>query len=105
MTTGKTIILTIKIFVGKVMSLLFNTLSNIYYVLTPYCKYIFLSLPNQAWGENGQEIMDWDFPGGLVKTLHLPIKAVRVGSLVREPRSHLPCSAVKRKKRNMGLSA
>ena len=28
MTTGKTIVLTIQIFVGKVMSLLFNTLSR-----------------------------------------------------------------------------
>ena len=42
MTTGKTIALTIRIFVGKVMSLPFNTLSNTYY--------IFPSLPNQVWG-------------------------------------------------------
>ena len=38
MTTGKTIALTIRIFVGKVMSLLFNMLSRLFIVFFPWSK-------------------------------------------------------------------
>ena len=43
MTTGKTIALTIQIFVGKVMSLLFNTLSRFIIVCLPRSKCLFIS--------------------------------------------------------------
>ena len=68
------------------------------------CSLLIVNLSFQAsltkyGGENGQEIVDSNFPGGLAKTLHLPMKVARVGSLVGELRSHLLCSAVKRKKK------
>ena len=44
MTTGKTIALTIQTFVGKVMSLLFNTLSRFVIVFLPRSKHHFISL-------------------------------------------------------------
>ena len=40
MTTGKTIALTIQTFVGKVMSLLFNTLSRFVIALLPRSKHV-----------------------------------------------------------------
>ena len=40
MTTGKTIALTVWTFVGKVMSLLFNTLSRIVIVFLPRSKHL-----------------------------------------------------------------
>ena len=43
MTTGKTIALTICTFVGKVMSLLLNTLSRFVVAFLPKCKYLLLS--------------------------------------------------------------
>ena len=43
MTTGKTIALTRQTFVGKVMSLLFNTLSRFVIVILPRGKYILIS--------------------------------------------------------------
>ena len=43
MTTGKTIALTIWTFVGKVMSLLFNTLSRIVIALFPRSKHLLIS--------------------------------------------------------------
>ena len=43
MTTGKTIDLTIWNFVGKVMSLLFNTLSRLVITFLPRCKYLLIS--------------------------------------------------------------
>ena len=43
MTTGKTIALTIQIFVGKVMSLLFNTLFRFIIVCLPRSKCLFIS--------------------------------------------------------------
>ena len=42
-TTGKTIALTIQIFVGKVMSLLFNTLSRFAIAFLPRSKYLLVS--------------------------------------------------------------
>ena len=43
MTTGKTIALTIWIFVGKVMSLLFDILSRFVIAFLPRSKYVFIS--------------------------------------------------------------
>ena len=43
MTTGKTIALTRQIFVGKVMSLLFNMLSRLVIVFLPRSKRLFIS--------------------------------------------------------------
>ena len=43
MTTGKTIALTIATFVGKVMSLLFNTLSIFVIAFLPRCKRLLIS--------------------------------------------------------------
>ena len=43
MTTGKTIALTIRTFVGKVMSLLFNMLSRLVIVFLPRSKGLLLS--------------------------------------------------------------
>ena len=43
MTTGKTITLTIQIFVGKVMSLLFNMLSRFVIVFLPGNKHLLIS--------------------------------------------------------------
>ena len=43
MTTGKTIALTIRTFVGKVMSLLFNTLSGIVIAFLPRSKCLLIS--------------------------------------------------------------
>ena len=42
-TTGKTIALTIQTFVGKVMSLLFNTLSRFVIALLPRSKHLLMS--------------------------------------------------------------
>ena len=43
MTTGKTITLTIQIFVGKVISLLFNTLSRFVIAFLPKSKHLLVS--------------------------------------------------------------
>ena len=43
MTTGKTIALTRQTFVGKVMSLLFNTLSRFVIAFLPRSKHLFVS--------------------------------------------------------------
>ena len=43
MTTGKTIALTIQTFVGKVMSLLFNTLSRFVIAFLPRIKHLLIS--------------------------------------------------------------
>ena len=43
MTTGKTIALTRRIFVGKVISLLFNMLSRLVITFLPRCKYLLIS--------------------------------------------------------------
>ena len=43
MTTGKSIALTIQTFVGKVMSLLFNTLSRLVIAFLPRSKYVLIS--------------------------------------------------------------
>ena len=43
MTTGKTIALTIQIFVSKVMSLLFNTLSRFVIAFLPRSKHLLIS--------------------------------------------------------------
>ena len=43
MTTGKTIALTIQTFVGKVMSLLFNTLSRLVIAFLPRSKCLLIS--------------------------------------------------------------
>ena len=43
MTTGKTIALTLQIFVGKVMSLLFNTLSRFVITFLPKNKHLLIS--------------------------------------------------------------
>ena len=43
MTTGKTIALTIWMFVGKVMSLLFNTLSRFVIAFLPRSKHLLIS--------------------------------------------------------------
>ena len=43
MTTGKTIALTIQTFVGKVTSLLFNTLSRFVIALLPRSKHLLIS--------------------------------------------------------------
>ena len=43
MTTGKTIALTIQVFVGKVMSLLFNTLSRSVIAFLPRSKHLLIS--------------------------------------------------------------
>ena len=42
MTTGKTIALTIRTFVGKVMSLLFNTLSSFVIAFLPRSKHLLI---------------------------------------------------------------
>ena len=42
-TIGKTIALTIQIFVGKVMSLLFDTLSRLIVIFLPRRKYLLIS--------------------------------------------------------------
>ena len=46
MTTGETIALTIRTFVGKVMSLLFNTLSRFVVVFLPRSQHLLISLRN-----------------------------------------------------------
>ena len=43
MTTGKTIALTVQAFVGKVMSLLFNTLSRFVKAFLPRSKHLLIS--------------------------------------------------------------
>ena len=43
MTTGKTIALTMRTFVGKVMSLLFNKLSRFVIAFLPRSKHLFIS--------------------------------------------------------------
>ena len=43
MNTGKTIALTIRIFVGKVMSLLFNMLSRLIIAFLPRSKHLLIS--------------------------------------------------------------
>ena len=43
MTTGKTIALTRQIFVGKVMSLLFNMLSRLVIAFLPWSKHLLIS--------------------------------------------------------------
>ena len=43
MTTGKTIVLTIQTFVGKVMYLIFNTLSRFVIDFLPMSKYLLIS--------------------------------------------------------------
>ena len=43
MTTGKTIALTRRTFVGKVMSLLFNMLSRLFVTFLPRTKHLFIS--------------------------------------------------------------
>ena len=43
MTTGKTIALTRRTFVGKVMSLLFNMLSRLVIIFLPRCKHLLIS--------------------------------------------------------------
>ena len=43
MTAGKTIVLTIQTFVGKVMSLLFNTLSEFVIAFLPRSKHLLIS--------------------------------------------------------------
>ena len=43
MTTGKTIALTVWLFVGKVMSLLFNTLSRFVIAFLPRSKHLLIS--------------------------------------------------------------
>ena len=49
MTTGKTIALTIQTFVGKVMSLLFNTLYRFVIAFLPRSKCLFISwLPSPS---------------------------------------------------------
>ena len=45
MTTGKTIALTRQTFVGKIMSLLFNTLSGFVIVFLPRSKRLLISWP------------------------------------------------------------
>ena len=45
MTTGKTIALTIRIFVGKVMPLLFNMLSRLVIAFLPRSKHLLISWP------------------------------------------------------------
>ena len=45
MTTGKTIALTRQTFVGKVMSLLFNTLSGLVIAFLPRSKRLLISAP------------------------------------------------------------
>ena len=49
MTTGKTIVLTIWIFVGKVMSLLFNMLSRLVIAFLPKSKHLFISFHHLQW--------------------------------------------------------
>ena len=44
MTTGKTIVLTRQIFVGKIMPLLFNILSRCVIAFPPRSKHLFISL-------------------------------------------------------------
>ena len=49
MTTGKTIALTIRTFVGKVISLLFNMLTRLVITFLPRRKHIFISwLPSPS---------------------------------------------------------
>ena len=43
MTTGKTIVLTRRTFVGKVMSLIFNKLSRLVITFLPRSKHLFIS--------------------------------------------------------------
>ena len=43
MTTGKTIVLTVQTFVGKLISLLFNTLSRFVIAFLPRSKHLLLS--------------------------------------------------------------
>ena len=43
LTTGKTVVLTIQAFVGKVMSLLFNTLSRFVIAFLPRSKHLLIS--------------------------------------------------------------
>ena len=70
MTTGKIIALTIWIFVGKVMSLFFNTLSRFVIAFLPRSKHLLIS-----WLQSPSKVIlkpkkrksvSWEFPGGLV---------------------------------------
>ena len=62
MTTGKTIALTIRTFVSKVMSLLFNILSRFLIVIIPRSKHLLIS-----WLQGEMCIsMLWGFPHGTV---------------------------------------
>ena len=53
LTTGKTIVLTTQTFVGKVMSLLFNTLSRFVITFLPKSKYLLIS-----WLESPSAVQD-----------------------------------------------
>ena len=50
MTTGNTIALTVQNFVGKVMSLLFNTLARFVIAFLPRSKYLLILWPNGDFG-------------------------------------------------------
>ena len=57
MTTGKTIALIIWIFVGKVMSLLFNMLSRLVITFLPRSKHVYFMAADTVWSDSGAQEM------------------------------------------------
>ena len=58
MTTGKTIALTRRTFVGKVMSLLFNMLSRLVMTFLPRSKHVLIFVPNNKASKCDRQKMD-----------------------------------------------
>ena len=59
MTTGKTVALTRRSFVGKVMSLIFNMLSRLVRAFLPRSKPLLISWPQSPFGDKG--VTDSDY--------------------------------------------
>ena len=70
MTTGKTIALTRWTFVGKVMSLLLNTLSSLVLTFLPRSKRLLIlaSGPITSWEIDGETVSDFIFLGSKITT-------------------------------------
>ena len=91
MTTGKTIALARRTFVGKVMSLLFNMLSRLIITFLPRS----MALEVLKYFLSNRSPKPWYFPGCPVVETVLPLQRARVQSLVRE----VPHCGVARKKK------
>ena len=72
MTTGKTIALTRRTFVSKVMSLLFNMLSRLVITFLPRSKHLIIS-----WLQSPSALIFYHYPGRGSKTLFLLLQRVQ----------------------------